>query len=46
VAAVLVLAIIAGIAYTMATAPNLRWEAVGHFLFQRLILQGIVITSS
>lgn len=43
-AAVLVLAIIAGIAYTMATAPNLRWEAVGHFLFQRLILQGIVIT--
>jgi polar amino acid transport system permease protein len=44
VAAVVVLAIAAEIVYTLVTAPNLRWSVVGHFLFQRLILQGIVVT--
>jgi polar amino acid transport system permease protein len=44
VAAVVVLAIAAEIVYTIVTAPNLRWQAVGHYLFGRLILQGIVVT--
>jgi polar amino acid transport system permease protein len=44
VAAVVVLAIVAEIVYTFATAPNLKWGVVGRFLFQRLIQQGIVVT--
>jgi polar amino acid transport system permease protein len=44
VAAVVVLAIAAEIVYTLATAPNLRWSVVGHYLTHRLILQGIVTT--
>jgi polar amino acid transport system permease protein len=43
-AAVVVLAIAAEIVYTLATAPNLRWSVVGHYLTHRLILQGIVTT--
>jgi polar amino acid transport system permease protein len=43
-AAVVVLAIAAEIVYTIVTAPNLRWPAVSHYLFGRLILQGIVVT--
>ena len=43
-AAFVVLAIAAGIVYTLATAPNLRWSGVGHYLTHRLILQGIVTT--
>ncbi len=44
VAAVVVLAIAASIIYTLATAPNLKWSVVGHYLSHRLILQGIVTT--
>ena len=44
VAAVVVLAIAAGVVYTMATAPNLHWDVVRHYLTGRLILQGIVLT--
>lgn len=44
VAAVVVLAIAAEIIYTMATAPNLHWDVVRHYLSGRLILQGIVVT--
>ena len=44
VAAVIVLAIAAEIVYTLATAPNLKWSVVGHYLSHRLILQGIVTT--
>ena len=44
VAAVLVLAFAAEIVYTVITAPNLRWEFVGTYLFGRLIREGILIT--
>jgi polar amino acid transport system permease protein len=51
VAAVVVLAIAAYIAFTIASAiqadvtgQGTGWEAVGRFLFHRLILQGIVVT--
>lgn len=44
VAAVVVLAIAASAVYTLASAPNMHWGAVRHYLSQRLILQGIVTT--
>ncbi|HVS05732.1 MAG TPA: amino acid ABC transporter permease [Candidatus Dormibacteraeota bacterium] len=44
VAAVVVLAIAAEIVFTLATAPNLKWSVVGHYLSHRLILRGIVTT--
>lgn len=44
VAAVVVLAIAADVVYTMLTAPDLHWDVVQHYLFQRLVLRGIVIT--
>jgi polar amino acid transport system permease protein len=44
VSAVVVLAIAAEAVYTLATAPNMRWEAVGTYLTGRLILQGILVT--
>ena len=44
VAAVVVLAIAAGAVYTLASAPDMHWEVVRHYLSQRLILQGIVTT--
>jgi polar amino acid transport system permease protein len=44
VAAVVVLAIAGGIVYTLVTAPNLKWDVVRHYLFHRLILQGVVTT--
>jgi polar amino acid transport system permease protein len=44
VAAGVVLAIAAGIAYTFVTAPNLKWDVVRHYLFHRLILQGVATT--
>ncbi|HUY73656.1 MAG TPA: amino acid ABC transporter permease [Candidatus Dormibacteraeota bacterium] len=44
VSAVVVLAIAADAVYTLATAPNMRWAVVGQYLFQRLILQGAVLT--
>jgi polar amino acid transport system permease protein len=44
VAAVAVLAIAADIVYTIVSAPDLRWAQVGHYLFGRLVLQGVVVT--
>lgn len=44
VAAVVVLAIAAGIVYTFVSAPNLKWDVVRHYLFHRLILQGVATT--
>jgi polar amino acid transport system permease protein len=44
VAAIVVLAIAAEILYTIITAPRLKWDVTGHFLTQRLILRGIVLT--
>jgi len=44
VAAVVVLAIAASAVYTLASAPDMHWDVVRHYLSQRLILQGIVTT--
>jgi len=43
-AAVVVLAVAAALVFTFVTAPNLRWSVVGHYLFHRLILQGVTTT--
>jgi polar amino acid transport system permease protein len=43
-AAVVVLVIAGGVVYTLATAPNMRWEVVAHYLFHPLVLRGIVVT--
>ena len=42
--AAIVVAIAADVVYTMLTAPDLHWDVVQHYLFQRLVLRGIVIT--
>ncbi|MHB8588813.1 MAG: amino acid ABC transporter permease [Candidatus Dormibacteraceae bacterium] len=44
VSAVVVFAIAGDIVYTMATAPNLSWDAVSAWLFRPFILGGIVVT--
>lgn len=44
VAAIVVLAITAAIVGTIVTDPSLQWGVVGKFLFQGLILQGILLT--
>jgi polar amino acid transport system permease protein len=44
VSTVVVLAIVADVVYTVATAPDLQWDQVGKYLFGPLILQGIVVT--
>jgi len=43
-AAVVVLAVAAALVFTFVTAPNLRWSVVSHYLFHRLILQGVTTT--
>jgi polar amino acid transport system permease protein len=44
VAAVAILVLAGGFIYTVATAPDLRWPVVQHFLFQERILLGAVGT--
>jgi polar amino acid transport system permease protein len=44
VAAVIVLAFSASVAYTIATAPNLQWDQVAHWLFHHSVLLGAVST--
>ena len=44
VAAVLVVAFAASAVYTVATAPDLRWPVVQHYLFQERILLGLAGT--
>jgi polar amino acid transport system permease protein len=44
VSAVVVLLIAIDAIYTLATAPNMHWSVVGDYLFQRLILEGLVLT--
>jgi polar amino acid transport system permease protein len=44
VSAIVVFAITADAVYTIATAPHLDWNAVGDYLFQRLIREGAVVT--
>lgn len=44
VSGVVVLAFAADVVYTLVTAPNLQWEVVGTYLFQRLIREGILLT--
>ena len=43
-AAIVVLAVAAALVFTFVTAPNLRWSVVSHYLFHRLILQGVTTT--
>ena len=42
--AVLVVLLVAQVVYTILVEAGLRWDVIGHFLFQRLILGGIVVT--
>jgi polar amino acid transport system permease protein len=44
VSTVVVLAIVADVVYTVATAPDLQWSEVGKYLLGPLIEQGIVVT--
>ena len=44
VGAGIVLVIVGGVAYTVATAPYLHWDVVWQFLFNQLVLQGVVLT--
>ena len=44
VAAVIVLAVTAELVGTVITAPDLKWSVVGDYLFQSLILGGVVLT--
>ena len=44
VAAAIILLLFASVAYTISTAPNLRWEQVSFWLFQHSILLGAVGT--
>ena len=44
VAAVIVLAVAAEVIGTIVTAPGLHWDVVGHYLFQSLILGGVLLT--
>ncbi len=44
ISAVVVLLLAAQAVYSIATAPELKWEIVGRYLFQGLILRGIVVT--
>ncbi|MEO6797330.1 MAG: amino acid ABC transporter permease [Candidatus Dormibacter sp.] len=44
VSAVVVLALAAQIAYTILVQAGLQWQVIGHYLFQRLILGGILVT--
>ncbi|HYM51318.1 MAG TPA: amino acid ABC transporter permease [Candidatus Limnocylindrales bacterium] len=44
VSAAAVLALAGGAVYTIVTAPDLRWDQVGKYLFQQLILRGVLVT--
>ena len=43
-AAIVVLALAAELIGTVVTAPDLQWGVVGHYLFQRLIFDGLLLT--
>jgi polar amino acid transport system permease protein len=42
--AVLVVLLVAQVTYTILVEAGLQWPVIGHFLFQRLVLGGIVVT--
>ena len=44
VSALIVLAIAAEIIGTIVTSPHLKWDVVGRYLFQGLILRGVLLT--
>ena len=44
VSAILVLLVVAQVVYTILVQAGLKWEVVGHYLFQGLIRGGIVVT--
>jgi polar amino acid transport system permease protein len=43
-AAVIVLGLAAEVVGTIVSAPGLNWSVVGHYLFQQLILGGVLLT--
>ena len=43
-AAIIVLALAAEVVGTIVSAPGLQWSVVGHYLFQGLITQGVLLT--
>jgi polar amino acid transport system permease protein len=43
-AAIVVLALAAEVVGTIVSAPGLQWSVVGHYLFQGLITQGVLLT--
>ncbi len=44
VAAIIVLALAGEVVGTIVSAPGLNWSVVGHYLFQTLITQGVLLT--
>jgi polar amino acid transport system permease protein len=44
VSAAVVVAIAIDVVYTVVTAPNLKWDVVGTYLFGQLIREGILVT--
>jgi polar amino acid transport system permease protein len=44
VGAVLVLLLVAQAVYTILVQAGLQWKVIGHYLFQTLILRGIIVT--
>jgi len=44
VSAVVVLAVFASVVYQIATAPRLKWDVVGEWLFHQSILNGVRVT--
>jgi polar amino acid transport system permease protein len=44
VSAVVVLALVLGMLYSLATNPNMEWPVIGRYLFDDRILQGVVVT--
>ena len=44
VSAAAVLVVVGSLVYTVATAPYMHWDVVWTFLFNQLVLQGVVLT--
>lgn len=44
VAAVVLLVIVGGVLWSLAKNPNVGWSTVGHYLFDGLIVHGVVVT--
>lgn len=44
ISAVVVLLVVVQVAYTVLAQAGIQWSVIGHYLFQRLVLGGIVVT--